>query len=451
MRLPALQFWYALRGLCRGVRGCALFAGLLFLATHPSVASAQLLNNLLNSGSTQPSIPPSPPHPSVARIVVEEKTGISYGSGTLIDIRENVGLVITNWHVVVDGAGPVTVIFPNGFQSPARVLLTDKDWDLAALAIWKPDVAPVAISDRPPIIGEPLAIGGYGSGQWRLAVGKCTQYVAPAENLPYEMVEVSAEARQGDSGGPIFNARGELAGVLFGASRGTTSGSFCGRVNQFLKPILNGNAAADTAAPAAENSLAARRPSIPIEPVADDRVIENNGWIGRQVPVRELPPDKIVRPEFAKPREEEGWKEPLPRRAMPVEPVVPLADSSGDVSSLTAHAPNAVDDHRLASVAPAMRRVERLDSADEGLVYSPLPPRPGTTATTPAATTFPALPSLTNNPGAGSANGPWNQLLQQFAGNSLFDQIKTGLAALGILTVLYRFLAKEPTEEASPD
>jgi hypothetical protein len=52
-----------------------------------------------------------------------------------------------------------------------------------------------------------------------------------------EMVEVSAAARQGDSGGPILNDRGELAGVLFGSASGTTSGSYCGRVRWFLDPL----------------------------------------------------------------------------------------------------------------------------------------------------------------------------------------------------------------------
>ena len=48
------------------------------------------------------------------------------------------------------------------------------------------------------------------------------------------MVEVAVSARQGDSGGPIFNSRGELAGVLFGEGHGRTSGSYCGRVRWFL-------------------------------------------------------------------------------------------------------------------------------------------------------------------------------------------------------------------------
>ena len=51
------------------------------------------------------------------------------------------------------------------------------------------------------------------------------------------MVELDVEARQGDSGGPIFNQRGELAGVLFGAGQGTTIGSFAPRVESFLASL----------------------------------------------------------------------------------------------------------------------------------------------------------------------------------------------------------------------
>ncbi len=51
------------------------------------------------------------------------------------------------------------------------------------------------------------------------------------------MVELDVQARQGDSGGPIFNQRGELAGVLFGAGEGTTIGSFAPRVESFLATL----------------------------------------------------------------------------------------------------------------------------------------------------------------------------------------------------------------------
>jgi hypothetical protein len=52
------------------------------------------------------------------------------------------------------------------------------------------------------------------------------------------MVELRTVARQGDSGGPIFNQNGELAGVLFGAGWRTTAGSYSGRVKKFLVPVV---------------------------------------------------------------------------------------------------------------------------------------------------------------------------------------------------------------------
>jgi hypothetical protein len=166
-----------------------------------------------------------------------DRDGFSLGSGTLVAVSDHHGLVVTNWHVVRDAAGPIVVAFPNGFRSAASVLRTDRDWDLAALAIWRPNVEPVPLASLPPQPGEPLSIAGYGSGQYRTITGRCTQYVSPGYNQPFEMVELSAPARQGDSGGPIFNSRGELAGVLFGTAAGQTSGSYCGRVRTFLTSV----------------------------------------------------------------------------------------------------------------------------------------------------------------------------------------------------------------------
>ena len=176
-------------------------------------------------------------HPAVARIIVPERGGASLGSGTLVAVNDRHGLVITNWHVVRDGNGLVSVVFPDGFHSGATVLKADRDWDLAALAIWRPHVAPVRLASSVPRKGEQLTIAGYGSGKFRMASGRCTQFVSPGRNLPFEMLELSAQARQGDSGGPILNQRGELAGVLFGAAWGRTAGSHAGRVHKFLASV----------------------------------------------------------------------------------------------------------------------------------------------------------------------------------------------------------------------
>lgn len=179
------------------------------------------------------------PHPAIVRIVVPERDGTSYGSGALVAVNDTYGLVVTNWHVVRDAAAPVWVFFPDGFRSAATILKTDRDWDLAALAIWRPDVVPLPLATQPPQLGERLTIAGYGSGWFRAVSGQCTQYVSPGGNNPFEMIELSAPARNGDSGGPILNDRGEIAGVLFGSAFGQTTGSYCGRIRWFLSSVAN--------------------------------------------------------------------------------------------------------------------------------------------------------------------------------------------------------------------
>jgi len=178
------------------------------------------------------------PHPAVVRVAAPEGNATSYGSGTLIGVNEKHGLVITNWHVVRDATGQISVTFPDGFRSAATVLKTDKDWDLAALLIWRPKVAPVKISAKAPVRGDALTIAGYGSGTYRQVSGRVVQYVSPGGDFPFEMVEVDVPARSGDSGGPILNEKGHVAGVLFGSAGGYTNGSHSGRVRWFLRRAL---------------------------------------------------------------------------------------------------------------------------------------------------------------------------------------------------------------------
>ena len=182
---------------------------------------------------------PQIPHPAVVRVIAAETDGASLGSGSLVAVDANHGLVVTNWHVVRDATGPITVVFSNGFRSGAIVLRTDRDWDLAALAIQRPNVQPLLISTEPPRPGDVLTIAGYGSGAYRALSGRCSEYLSPGANFPAELVEVDVPARLGDSGGPILNSKGEVAGVLFGAAGsqllgGYTMGSYCGRVRYFL-------------------------------------------------------------------------------------------------------------------------------------------------------------------------------------------------------------------------
>ena len=115
-------------------------------------------------------------------------------------------------------------------------------WDLALVAISKPpsSIPTLPIARTPSKPGDPLWIAGFGSGAYQIAEGRCVRYLAPENptdgSAPlHEIIEVSVSARKGDSGGPILNQRGELAGVLFGSDMvRNTAGTYSERVNRFL-------------------------------------------------------------------------------------------------------------------------------------------------------------------------------------------------------------------------
>jgi len=202
----------------------SFLAALVFSLSVPRVSAAE--------------ISPDIPHPAVARIMSLETNAASFGSGTLMYKQGKHALLVTNHHVIRDSKEEILVSFPNGFRSSAKVVASDPTWDLAALLIWSPSIDAVKIAKKAPQSGDQLTIAGYGSGRYRAISGICSQYVSPGLSQPHEMVELKAVARQGDSGGPIFNQDGELAGVLFGAGWRTTAGSYSGRVKKFLDPIV---------------------------------------------------------------------------------------------------------------------------------------------------------------------------------------------------------------------
>lgn len=318
----------------------------------------------------------------MARIVAPGDGSISYGSGTLVHAAGDFGIVMTNWHVVNEATGPISVHFSDGFYSLATVQNVDRDWDLAALAIRRPKAAPVPLASEPPRPGEILTIAGYGAGTYRAVSGPCTQYVAPGLEFPYEMVEVAVSARQGDSGGPIFNARGELAGVLFGEGHGRTSGSYCGRVRWFLTSVT---------------------PRVPAS-VAQTRPLE-------AIPTR---PANIT----------------MPRDA------AISSSHSAAAGEEFANPSNATPPNGTPPFPGAMSASTPLNSFAQTTVASPAMPTPV------GADPLVASTRAAQDPQAIQIG--W----QDIAGETLTDQAKTVLAAIGVLAVIFQALRWLSREEA---
>jgi len=194
----------------------------------------------------QPQQPSQQILPYVVRVIAFDSDGQSFGTGSYVGTYGEYGVILTNWHVICETEGLVHVHFPLdfssfGFSSFGAVVKSDRIWDLALIAISKPPLSiptlPVSQTASKP--GDPLWIAGFGSGAYRIVEGRCVRYLAPdpkdGSTLPSEIMEVSVSARKGDSGGPILNQKGELAGVLFGSDMiRNTAGSYCERVNRFL-------------------------------------------------------------------------------------------------------------------------------------------------------------------------------------------------------------------------
>jgi len=179
------------------------------------------------------------PHGSVVRVVNAAGNSRWYGSGTLVQADAQRGIILTCGHLFSRGAGTVAVTFPDARSCDARVLAVDRTWDLAALAIVQPAAAPVRIAAESPQPGEPLASCGYGSdGRYGCNQGRALGYVRTAAGASYETLELSGSARDGDSGGPVFNQQGELVAVLWGTDGRMVSGTYCGRIRKFLAGIL---------------------------------------------------------------------------------------------------------------------------------------------------------------------------------------------------------------------
>ena len=190
------------------------------------------------SGEVPDKVAAEPAHrAAVVRVTAAAGNVRHSGSGVLVSVTGSAGVILTNWHVIRDGKDGVVVRWHNGTTTPAKVQASDTVWDLAALAVANPQAAPVPVAVQAPRIGDRLTIAGYGpAGQYLEQTGPVTLYASPGRGRggPPQLVEMKAAARQGDSGGPMLNADGHVAGVLFGSINGRTIGSCSTRVAAFL-------------------------------------------------------------------------------------------------------------------------------------------------------------------------------------------------------------------------
>ena len=153
--------------------------------------------------------------------------GQSQGSGFIVDDE---GTILTNAHVVtnvatssdVQGARALYVEFRDGERVPAAIVGWDLFNDVGVVRVDPDDhgVQAVPLGDSGAVrVGEPVAaIGSPFGNQSSLAVGVVSATGRSIDSLTSDYavadaIQIDAPINRGNSGGPLFDARGRVIGI----------------------------------------------------------------------------------------------------------------------------------------------------------------------------------------------------------------------------------------------
>mgnify|MGYP006274780899 CR=1 FL=1 len=169
---------------------------------------------------------------ATARLRVEDSSGVSWATGTVIDCRQGEALILTCGHVFRDsqGKGRIEVdLF--GRQGPrgvaGQVISWDLKRDLALVSIFtEATIDPVHVggTDRATPVGAAVVTVGCNGGKdptiHHSRITAVDKYLGPAN------LQVAGQPVQGRSGGGLFAIDGTLIGVCNAADPADNEGLF---------------------------------------------------------------------------------------------------------------------------------------------------------------------------------------------------------------------------------
>ncbi len=186
----------------------------------PSVVNIST-TSVIKDPSVSPQIPQFPPGSPFEEFFREfrernrpdQRRSTSLGSGFII---EKTGVVITNNHVIQD-AQEIKVILQDNTILTAKLIGRDPKTDIAVLKVNSEKDLPsvsfgnsdqLRVGDWVVAIGNPFGLGGT------VTAGIVSARGRNINSGPYDdFIQTDASINRGNSGGPLFNMRGEVVGI----------------------------------------------------------------------------------------------------------------------------------------------------------------------------------------------------------------------------------------------
>ena len=166
------------------------------------------------------------------RVFSEEQEG--RGSGIIVGQNDTELLIVTNYHVI-DGANSLEITFTDDQVYQAEVKGTNKNMDLAVVAVKLADMEESTLSeikiatlgDSDSLkLGEPvIAIGnalGYGQSVTNGIVSALDREIEMEDGSTGTFVQTNAAINPGNSGGALLNYNGEVIGINSSKIGGST-------------------------------------------------------------------------------------------------------------------------------------------------------------------------------------------------------------------------------------
>ena len=168
---------------------------------------------------------------SVVQIEVTEETESLFGTYETVGAGSGViyttdGYIVTNYHVVGASSHNITVILFDGTMYEGLFICGDESMDVSVIKINKSDCTFAKIADSSELrLGEDvIAIGnplGYGITVSEGIISALSRKIT-VENTTMTLMQTTAAINSGNSGGGLFNMKGELIGITNAKVGGTS-------------------------------------------------------------------------------------------------------------------------------------------------------------------------------------------------------------------------------------